>query len=280
MKRYFVKILTFFNLEAVVSEKLDYLKLFILQNCLRVFDNIVVAQNKNVKSIPIIIISFNQLFFLKQLIDFLRQNGYSNIVIIDNNSDYPPLLDYFNEIQDVVTLHLLDKNFGHLVFWKNKEMFERYSKGYYVITDPDIVPNLNCPNDFLKEFKMKLDKNLKITKVGFSLKINDIPDSNINKDKILNWESKFYQNKDDEGDFIAEIDTTFAIYRPRYNYKIKNFFVAVRMKTPYVAKHGGWYVDYRKLTDEQQYYFKCCNSSSSWRIDENGKLKDNLYTSC
>lgn len=279
MKKIFVKIIVFLNLETIVREKAEYLRLFMMQIRLRFFDDLVISQNKNVKSIPIIIISFNQLVYLKQLIDFLKQNDYSNIVIIDNNSDYPPLLEYFNEIQDVVTLHRLDKNFGHLAFWKNKELFERYSHGYYVITDPDIVPILNCPADFLKKFKMKLDKNLKITKVGFSLKIDDIPDSNNNKNTILNWESKFYQNQDVNGDFIADIDTTFALYRPRYNRQIKNFFLAVRMKFPYVAKHGGWYLDHQELTEEQQYYFKSCNSSSSWRIDENGKLKSNLYTS-
>lgn len=59
------------------------------------FNSITKAQNKNYKNIPIIIISFNQYFYLKQLVDFLIQNKYTNIVIVDNNSSYPPLLKYF-----------------------------------------------------------------------------------------------------------------------------------------------------------------------------------------
>jgi hypothetical protein len=68
-----------------------------------------------------------------------------------------------------------------MVFWKNKEIFNTYSKGYYVVTDSDIVPNKNCPSDFLLHFKTILDKHYSLSKVGFSLKIDDIPNSNSNK---------------------------------------------------------------------------------------------------
>mgnify|MGYP006360702291 FL=1 len=92
------------------------------------FNSITKAQHKNYKSIPIIIISFNQYFYLKQLVDFLIKNEYTNIVIVDNDSSYPPLLKYFEEIKKEVAIHRLKTNEGHMVFWKNKEIFEKYSK--------------------------------------------------------------------------------------------------------------------------------------------------------
>jgi len=242
-----------------------------------IFNKTVISQNRDYKLIPILIISFNQLFYLKQLIDFLSKHNFKNIIIIDNNSTYEPLLEYFDKIESEVTIHRLKGNYGHLVFWKVKELYEKYSKGYYVVTDADINPIAECPEDFLIYFKKILDKDLKITKVGFSLKIDDIPTTNINREKILKWESRFWENCTSEGDYIAGIDTTFALYRPNYNHDKKTFIRGRRTKYPYTAKHGGWYVDNDRLTEEQKFYFEHCNDSSSWRIDNKGKLIKREY---
>ncbi len=243
------------------------------------FNPIVREQKKNPKKIPIIIISFNQLFYLKQLVDFLKKHQYSNIVIIDNNSTYPPLLDYFDSIESSVTLHRLNENLGHLVFWKNKELFEKYSKGYYVVTDADIVPVENCPDDFLKYFIKILNSYPKITKVGFSLKIDNIPESNLSKNKIIKWEKRFWVKMDKKGNYISAIDTTFALYRPsNVLFDTTNFFNAIRTNSPYQALHGGWYLDTNALNDEQKFYFKNANESSSWKTDESGNVISEKYS--
>lgn len=277
MGKYLLKVLTFIDIKAIVKRKIIIFKLFNMQLFNSLFNNIVVSHNENYKSIPIIIISFNQLFYLKQLIDFLKKHKYENIVIIDNNSTYQPLLDYFKQIESSVTLHRLNMNYGHLVFWKNKALFEEYSKGYYVVTDADIVPIFECPDDFLMNFKKILDKDFRITKVGFSLKIDDIPESNNNKGKILDWESKFYKIRNKEGNFIADIDTTFALYRPNYKLNESDFYCAYRTQIPYVAQHGGWYLDNEHLTEEQKFFFAHCNESSSWRINKEGKINKKIY---
>jgi GT2 family glycosyltransferase len=226
----------------------------------------------NPKKIPIIIISFNQLHYLRKLIDFLLKYKYTNIVIIDNNSTYEPLLDYFDTIKSSVTIHRLSENYGHLVFWQNKELFDRYSKGYYVVTDADIVPHEDCPGNFVQHFRRILDKNPDITKVGFSLKMDDIPIENLHREKILKWESNFYNNKK-AGYYVSQIDTTFALYRPNYkSQNIVEFLNAIRVDTPYIARHGGWYVNFDNLTNEQRFYISTANESSSWLSDEMGRL--------
>lgn len=242
------------------------------------FNKIIKKQNLDEKTIPIIIISYNQLFYLEKLIDFLLKYNYTNIIIIDNNSTYKPLLDYFEIIEHAIKVHRLDENYGHLVFWRNKELFDRYSKGYYVVTDADIVPEENCPKDFLLYFKKVLDENSKITKVGFSLNIENIPEANPNKVKIINWESMFWNRKTKDENFISPIDTTFALYRPSYKYKHSTFYHAIRAKKPYQAVHGGWYIDIGNLTEEQLFYFSTCNESSSWRIDINGDVIRTIYS--
>ncbi len=277
MKKYLKNFLEFFGIRLILKRKINITKFKYFQLKNNVFNRTVINQNKNLKSIPIIIISFNQLFYLKQLIDFLKKHNYNNIVIIDNNSTYKPLLEYFDEIEPFVIIHRLKENHGHLVFWKINELYKKYSKGYYVITDADINPILDCPDDFLGYFKKILDEDFKITKVGFSLKIDDIPNSNNHKEKIINWESKFWRKYRGDGNFIADIDTTFALYRPKYKYNETLFLRACRTKHPYTARHGGWYVDTSNLTDEQKFYLENCNESSSWRIDNNGKLLKSEY---
>ncbi len=276
MKRIIINILDFLKLKEKIKDILFFIKV----NYYQFFTISGIKQTLDYKSIPIIIISFNQLFYLKRLIDFLQRQKYTNIIIIDNNSTYPPLIDYFKTISSTVTIHRLNNNIGHLVFWENQALFNKYSKGYYAVTDADINPDENCPGDFILHFKKILNQNKDITKVGFSLRIDDIPDTNKNKNAVLNWESKFWKNKDTDGNYIALTDTTFSLYRPRYRYekrKKSSFYHAIRTNVPYIACHGGWYLDNNNLNEEQLFYFKNCNESSSWRIDGNGNLMNTGY---
>lgn len=267
-----------FRFKLFVLVLIRIVKIFILKYYGFFFNATVIEQNKNYKKIPIIIINFNQLYYLKKLIFFLENNEYRNIIIIDNNSTYKPLLHYYKLNESNIKLYQMDKNYGHEVFWLRNDLFKQYTKGYYVVTDPDIVPIIDCPEDFLLSFKNKVDNNYKISKVGFSLIINDIPDENKNKIQILNWENQYWQVKNKDGDFIAKIDTTFALYRPYYIYERNDFFFrAIRTNYPYQAKHGGWYVNTSDLTEEQIYYYSNCNSSASWRINLDGKLENKLY---
>ncbi len=237
-------------------------------------NNYAYKQIADYQSIPIIIISFNQLFYLEKLVSLLLKYEYKNIVIIDNNSTYPPLLKYFTTIQNQVKIHKLTDNIGHMVFWKKKEIFEMYSKGYYIVTDADILPIESCPINFVKKLMTVLNQNSRITKAGLSLKIDDIPDTNPNKTAIVKWESQFWQKKITNGQFKSATDTTFALYKPNYTYKNKRFYKAIRTDEPYQAYHGGWYIDFENLTDEQKYYIKTTNLSSSWKTDEKGNLNN------
>ncbi|RED48372.1 glycosyltransferase family A protein [Seonamhaeicola aphaedonensis] len=234
-------------------------------------------QIKNYKAIPIIIISFNQLYYLEKLITFLLNNGYANIVIIDNNSTYKPLLQYFKTIKDKVTIYRLKTNHGHLALWKNQTIFKAHCKGYYVVTDADVVPVTECPEDFMLHFRKLLNKAWDRTKVGFSLKLDDIPETNPSRSKIMNWESKYWTTKIHDVAFKAEIDTTFALYRPGYKYKLKDFTKAWRTDYPLQAIHGGWYIDIDNLTEEQEYYIKTANQSASWNINTKGELVNNIH---
>ena len=273
----FINISIHFN-NLSKSIKLLYLK--IKYHVLIKSSSTIKKQIENPKTIPIVIISFNQLFYLKKLINFLTKRNFSNIVIIDNNSTYPPLLEYFDIISNEsnIKIHRLNKNVGHLVFWKEKQIFKKYSKGYYVITDADIVPNESTPDDFMEKFLNLLNKNIHISKVGFNLCIDDIPNTNPNKKYLVFWEKQFWKNKVNDY-YIAYIDTTFALYRPRFKRKkARKFLEAFRLDKPYSAIHGGWYLNPQKLTEEQEYYISTASKSSTgWATDKNNIIINNLY---
>lgn len=235
------------------------------------FNTMVRRQIRNPKEIPIIIVNYNQLYYLKQLVNSLIKHEFENIILIDNKSTYPPLLEYYKEVEKLVSIEFMQENFGHAVFFKNNYLRKKYGKGFYVITDADILPNKNLPNDFLDQMVIHLKKHWReITKVGFALRLDDIPDENILKEKILKWEEKFWQFKDSEDVYIAPLDTTFALYKPGYPKKYNNisYLSAHRFGNNFIAKHGGWYINQSNMTEEQCFFVATASKSSSWLYNE------------
>ena len=57
-----------------------------------------------------------------------------------------------------------------------------------------------------------------ICKVGFALRIDDLPQHYPLKEKVIKWEKQFWTKKVNKTDniYYAEIDTTFALYKPFY----------------------------------------------------------------
>lgn len=233
---------------------------------------LLIKQRKKPNTIPVIIINYNQLYFLKQLIGSLIERNYENIIIIDNKSSYQPLLEYYKTIQDIVTIDIMDENFGFDVFVKNRNLQKKYAKGYFFMTDADIVPNENLPMNFGQIMLNLLDKYFSnITKVGFAIDINDIPEYYPLRDKVRKWEKQYWNFAIEENIYKASVDTTFALYKPNFGNMDRELFLsAIRVGGNFTAKHGGWYVNPKKMSEEQKFYLETANQSSSWRIDKDG----------
>lgn len=198
--------------------------------------------------IPIFIVSFNRLSYLKQLISRLEQLGKHNIVVIDNASSYPPLLEYYQTLPYQVIY--TGKNYGHRVFWECP-LLEKYRDSFYILTDPDVIPIESCPPDFIEKFFMILKRYPYIHKVGFSLKIDDLP--NGRADTI--GEERMWMIPERYGDgFCASIDTTFALYAPESVSRSRLFSDAIRTDAPYQARHLPWYKQADDLTEEDIFY--------------------------
>ena len=218
----------------------------------------------------IFIISFNRYTMLKSLMDrLIEMKIYQRIVILDNKSDYPPLLQYYQEIKNKFEIIYLPMNYRHGVLRNlyNDEFCRKYNlhSEHYIYTDCDIVPVKECPPDFIQKFCKILEKYPHIEKVGFSIKIDDLPDSYEGKERIIKWESghwggRVFDEKIGIELFSAPIDTTFAMRRagtfPGWSPGTSTF----RTGAPYTSRHLPWYIE--TLSDEDKYYIQTAGSET------------------
>jgi hypothetical protein len=226
----------------------------------------IIHKHHELKRYPIIINNFNRLEYLQQQIEWLLKSGQTNLHIIDNASTYEPLLRFYKTVP--ASVYMLDKNVGHESFWKT-HLHQRFGKYYHVYTDPDVLPDENTPTDFMYYFKSLLDKYPTIKKVGFGLRINDLPDYYPKKQEVINWESQFYANAVEPNVYKAMIDTTFALYRSGAAFQCWND--TLRTGGEYMLKHMPWYEDANNLSSESTYYLQQATAVSSWY----NKLKEN-----
>lgn len=209
-------------------------------------------------SIPIFIISYNRVTDLKRCIYRYEQDGYKNLIILDNKSTNEELLSFYKETAYKV-IHL-PENYGHLAFWNCGLFTDVIANDYYVVTDPDILPDDECPGNYVEFFYNILQDYPDKTKAGFSLKLSDLPDEYPFKWDVIRYESFFYEARiwtDNQKLYDADIDTTFALYAPNPDFKSDTvaFVNAIRTGSPYVAKHLSWYIIPKALTGEQSSYF-------------------------
>lgn len=211
---------------------------------------------------PVIINNFNRLKPLDELVKWLRTlDGAVSIIILDNHSTYPPLLDYYHTLtKKGVCVIRLDRNRGTDALLPLALSVRNTNK--FVITDADLVPYPTTPKDILGKMCEVLDRYQSINHVGASLEVNDLPDHYPLKDSVIKWESQFWTNKFSDQLYIADIDTTFAMYRAGAN--VRKVKPALRMNRPYTFSHVDWYVNPDSIDAEYKFYLSTCSNIATW----------------
>lgn len=204
------------------------------------------------KAIPIFINARDLLTPLRRLVHWLFDAGYEQVYVLDNDSSYPPLLDFYESMRKELRVLRLGANVGHTAFWDAK-ILERLSiTGPFVLTDPDIVPIEECPRNVLEFFWDALQAYPNKSKAGFGLKIDDLPKHYKLRGDVIAWESQFWKKKITPKLFDADLDTTFALYRPNASYDLS----AMRSGFPYLACHWPWHQNSAQPSDDQLYYLQ------------------------
>ena len=140
---------------------------------------------------PVIIITRDRLDSLEQLVLWLENVGQENIWFCDNASTYPPLVDYLKSSPHHVRFNEI--NFGHRAPWLSG-LVTNSVLTHFIVTDPDVVPCDDCPLDALDVFAKVLTDHSEIDKVGFGLRIDDLPDHYEHAESVRVWESQFWTN--------------------------------------------------------------------------------------
>ena len=204
---------------------------------------------------PIIINVRDRVEPLKLLVEWLETVGQSNIWFCDNASTYPPLLQYLENTKYNVIRNEL--NLGHRGPWLSGLVTELGEETAFVVTDPDVIPVETCPRDALDFFHNTLRDFPEVDKVGFSLRIDDIPNHYAHRNDVILWESQFWKDIHPSGFYNAEIDTTFALYRAGEGHQNNR---ALRSPLPYTAIHYPWYQNSQSPAAEQTYYVEHADS--------------------
>jgi hypothetical protein len=241
----------------------------------------ILSDKKIEKSTYIFICSYNRFEPLKNLVESLNSRGYKNIVILDNGSTYQPLLDWYKTLNDT-DVYFCAQNYGpealDCVRQYEPKFWEKYNhivlNEYHVYTDSDVVPTEDVPENFIDNM-VALCKKYNIPKLGLSLKIDDLPDHFVFKNKVINHESSFFQREyiiDEECQlFKAPVDTTFAVNSPGLSCGYSDY--AYRATGNYFARHTPWYYDTNNLPEEEKYYL---NNITGPRPHWSNLIKDTI----
>ncbi len=210
---------------------------------------------------PVVINSFNQPTYLKNIIRKFLDNGFVNIFILDNNSKYKPLIDlYQNLSKNGVNVLFYNENRGPRYFHLSG-MYQSYFNNIpHIYTDPDLDFDMLAP-DFLSTL-ISISNKYSVAKVGCALKIpedEEIVDEYIyikelkSSYKIKEWESQFWINKLEESIFKANIDTTLHYFNPTHY--SGNFFDGIRVDGQgFTVKHLPWYKKNLIPKEESEFY--------------------------
>jgi hypothetical protein len=205
---------------------------------------------------PIVINCRDRVTPLRKLVSWLEEHGHRRILMVDNASTYPPLLNYYQQTRHYVVR--LDTNMGHLAPWRSGAIDVHVGADeYYVESDCDVVPDPACPNDLLAVLRRLLDLYPEHVKAGLGLRTDNLPLWYRHRRSVVRWERRFWATlmpHDDPGLpplYEAPIDTTFAMYRPSENPTLDT---AIRTGWPYVGRHEPWYLNSWRQSAEQRYY--------------------------
>jgi glycosyltransferase involved in cell wall biosynthesis len=199
-------------------------------------------------SIPIYIPTFNNPTYLLNFIKQLEKNDAKNLVVIDNNSTYPPMKECLSIIEQKYKVVRLDQNFGPHYILRNKQFYQSLPE-LFCLSDPDLEFSTSLPVDFINELKI-ISEVHKVGKVGLALEIlssEEVVHSDLfldgQKVGAIEYEQQFWTNnigKNQTGDdlYRTTLDTTFALYNKTY-FDPEDRYTAIRVAGKFTAKHLG-----------------------------------------
>jgi hypothetical protein len=216
------------------------------------------VRRANVK-VSVVINNRNLLTWPREMVNRIEQyENLAGIIIVDNQSSYPPLLEWYQTLSYPVIR--LDRNVGHEAPFSQR-VLDVISTEDFVVTDPDLGL-LDTPKDTLTHLRQLLLDNPTLGKVGLSLDWRTVPRQSPYYAHCQRYERSLWGLPRIGWHLrLAPVDTTLAVY----NKKIAcHYFVGgARTKPPYTARHYPW--ELVGVTEEYRYYLDRASPSSSFK---------------
>ena len=213
--------------------------------------------------IPIYIPVFNNPTYTKYFVEQLQEIQCNDIYIVDNKSDYPPMISLLKELEQKFNVVRLDRNEGPHFILRNQNFYKSLPD-IFCLSDPDMELSRNLPKEFLADL-LQISNQYKMGKVGFALEVpaeEELKDIELNMEgKIWNmreWESQWWENcigKSLKGDdlYMTTLDTQFALYNKNY-FDPNDRYRCIRVAGRFTAKHLGLYKNTIVPEAEQEFY--------------------------
>lgn len=207
------------------------------------------------------VICRDRVTYARQCVDALRRVGL-DVIVVDHGSTWHPMVDWLYALGYGRIQVWHDQNTHPRDLWRADGPIAEYVEPgeRFIVTDCDVIPDPDCPADWVDRLADILDRYPAIRKAGLGLRTDDIPAHHAHRDMVRTWEAQYQAVEDggrlgpmatDGGAVIADIDTTLAMYR---RYETFTLGPAVRLRPPYVARHLPWYEDTLNLDEEHEYY--------------------------
>jgi hypothetical protein len=220
--------------------------------------------------IPIVIIAYNNYTFIKGFICQIKHLT-NKIIIFDNASTYPPLLDYYCDLEkedkDKYEIRRFKENHGHNVCYK----FIDTLPDVFCMSDPDLLLNPKMPTN-VTEHLLAISQKFESGKVGLALDISDhhlFSKENGLAELVYKIESQYYSPEkkileDPYELYVAGIDTTFCLINKKYDTSM-NHYKNIRVAGVFTAKHLPWYDNFLKnnIPPDEISHWKKNNISSN-----------------
>ncbi len=232
----------------------------------------------------IFIMNWNWLEYTKNQAAFYASCGHE-VIIVDNGSTYPPLLEWYKECPyKVMTTEGATLKHHNRFIWE-MGLQNTFEDNYYAVTDSDLGVE-NVPRDFAEILIADIERNPEILKSGFSLERNSLP-YNEYANLYRESEKHNFPTPDAHGFYNVPVDTTFAVYSkercnnldkmwkapgdaPESFLDDRYFYRAHR--SPFAVKHLPWYLDPENLTEEQKYHISQAIHGSLFVFKQTFKL--------
>jgi hypothetical protein len=215
----------------------------------------------------VIINNKNRLSTTKKLVYDLLERNTKEIWILDNQSTYEPLLEWYDTVPNEVKVHRL-VNYGHMALFSSG-VLNAIKEDWCIYTDSDIQVNTNMPKEYqsiMLEYALKYD----INKIGLALDISDLPNHYMFKAQVLRNEHRWWLEEIETNAYLADTDTTFALNKKCDQFK------SIRLAGDFTAKHIPWYLDLENISEEERYYMDNVDSRALTQYTKQHILKKEL----